>query len=279
MKKLLVVISAVAVLTATASEQVVLHDVHREGEDRDTLSYTYQTLELSPAIPYKLVTKVKVTTGNPGERTVKFASFTNDVTEINATVTKTIDISSLFGDGVYPDGDISLSLIGADATPVGTVLDFMGSTIPQGYLLCNGQEVSRTTYARLFAVIGTLYGSGNGSTTFNVPDFRDRVSQGADVYPLGTSIAAGLPNIKGVASQGAHATGPGSVTRTGAFSGSGTQTVSGWYDLYEGRTCITGWNFDAANGEWHGSSYRNDVYGKSDTVQPAAIAVSKMIKY
>lgn len=66
----------------------------------------------------------------------------------------------------------------ADA-PIGTILSFGGSTIPSGYLLCNGQAVSRTNYAELFTVIGTAFGSGDGSTTFNVPDLRESVPKGA----------------------------------------------------------------------------------------------------
>ena len=61
----------------------------------------------------------------------------------------------------------------------GMIQMFAGSTAPTGWLLCNGQAVSRTTYKELFAVIGTTFGTGNGSTTFNVPDFRDRFPVGA----------------------------------------------------------------------------------------------------
>lgn len=67
-------------------------------------------------------------------------------------------------------------LSGGQATPVGTVNSYAGSTAPDGWLLCNGQAVDRTTYAALFAVIGTTYGSGNGSTTFNVPNLTNRVT-------------------------------------------------------------------------------------------------------
>lgn len=67
-----------------------------------------------------------------------------------------------------------------DYVPTGTVLPFAGSTAPTDFLLCYGQAVSRTTYAALFAAIGTTYGSGNGSTTFNVPDLRGRVVAGLD---------------------------------------------------------------------------------------------------
>ena len=60
----------------------------------------------------------------------------------------------------------------------GQIIMYAGSTAPTGWLLCNGQAVSRTTYATLFTIIGTTYGPGDGSTTFNVPDFRDRVGVG-----------------------------------------------------------------------------------------------------
>jgi microcystin-dependent protein len=68
----------------------------------------------------------------------------------------------------------------AVATPVGAVMDYAGSSAPSGWLLCYGQAVSRTTYADLFAAIGTTYGVGDGSTTFNVPDLRGRVTAGKD---------------------------------------------------------------------------------------------------
>lgn len=64
--------------------------------------------------------------------------------------------------------------------PVGAQLPFGGSTPPEGWLLCDGSAVSRTDYADLFAVIGTSYGEGDGSTTFNLPDKRGRVSVGRD---------------------------------------------------------------------------------------------------
>ena len=58
---------------------------------------------------------------------------------------------------------------------VGTIKPWGKATAPDGYLLCDGSAVSRSTYADLFAVIGTTYGAGNGSTTFNLPDLRGRV--------------------------------------------------------------------------------------------------------
>jgi len=61
------------------------------------------------------------------------------------------------------------------AEPAGIVMPFAGSVAPEGYLLCDGSAVSRTDYATLFEVIGTTYGAGDGSTTFNVPDLSGRV--------------------------------------------------------------------------------------------------------
>ena len=63
-------------------------------------------------------------------------------------------------------------------TPVGSISLFAGTTAPNGWLICDGSAVSRTTYANLFSVIGTTYGTGDGSTTFNIPDLQGRVPVG-----------------------------------------------------------------------------------------------------
>lgn len=68
----------------------------------------------------------------------------------------------------------------ADQTPVGSVTMFAGATAPSGFLLCAGQAVSRSTYAALFAVVGTSYGSGDGTSTFNVPNLKTRTPVGLD---------------------------------------------------------------------------------------------------
>lgn len=68
------------------------------------------------------------------------------------------------------------------SAPSGTIVFFAGTSAPTGYLLCDGSAVSRTTYGALFAVIDSTYGSGDGSTTFNLPDLRQR-------FPLGKSAS------------------------------------------------------------------------------------------
>jgi microcystin-dependent protein len=87
-------------------------------------------------------------------------------------------------DNSYPDGTeyetIATKGYVDDSLPVGTILPYAGAAAPTGYLLCNGQAVSRTvTYDLLFAVVSTTYGVGDGATTFNVPDLSGRAPIGA----------------------------------------------------------------------------------------------------
>ena len=65
-----------------------------------------------------------------------------------------------------------------DANPLGIIIAYGGTTAPTGWLMCDGTAYSRTEYADLFAVIGTAFGSGDGSTTFNVPDLREATTKG-----------------------------------------------------------------------------------------------------
>lgn len=85
---------------------------------------------------------------------------------------------------VSPEAAILAALQNFEATlggvKIGSMVAFGGITAPAGWLLCFGQAVSRTTYALLFAIIGTAYGVGDGTTTFNLPDRRGRVSIGKD---------------------------------------------------------------------------------------------------
>lgn len=75
---------------------------------------------------------------------------------------------------------LAAAIAAITAIPVGTVLDYTGLTAPTGYIFPYGQAISRTTYATYFALVGTTYGVGNGTTTFNVPDLRGRVVAGQD---------------------------------------------------------------------------------------------------
>ena len=82
------------------------------------------------------------------------------------------------------------------AMPYGTVSPYGAATAPTNWLLCGGQQVSRTTYSGLYAAIGTTYGSGDGSTTFNVPDLRGRIPFGVD--NMGGSAANRITAASGI---------------------------------------------------------------------------------
>lgn len=69
---------------------------------------------------------------------------------------------------------------GGGSLKIGTIIPYAGDTLPTGYLYCDGSAISRTTYSDLFSVIGTTYGNGNGTTTFNLPNLKGRVPVGYD---------------------------------------------------------------------------------------------------
>lgn len=85
--------------------------------------------------------------------------------------------------------------------PVGVIAPYSGSVVPDGFLACAGQAVSRTTYAALWAVIGAIYGAGDGSTTFNLPDLRGRVPAGKDDMggTAANRLTAGGAGVNGAA--------------------------------------------------------------------------------
>lgn len=85
----------------------------------------------------------------------------------------------------------------AAAIPVGTMLPFAGTAAPSGYLVCNGAAVSRTTYAALFAAIGTTYGAGDLVTSFNIPDARGRVLVGVGTGDASDATAWTLGQKRG----------------------------------------------------------------------------------
>ena len=93
--------------------------------------------------------------------------------------------------------------------PTGTVQSFAGVTVPDGWLLCDGSAVSRTTYSALFGVVSTLHGEGDAVTTFHLPDYRGRFLRGAD--NMGTGAAGRDPGGRTNANAGGNVDGVGSV--------------------------------------------------------------------
>jgi microcystin-dependent protein len=100
-------------------------------------------------------------------------------TDLNALMTR-LDRKAVNAGSAAAEAAEAAAAAALLAPPVGMLADFAGSSAPSLWLLCYGQAVSRTTYAALFTVVGIAFGSGDGSTTFNVPDMRGRVAIGKD---------------------------------------------------------------------------------------------------
>lgn len=140
------------------------------------------------------------------------------------------------------------------------------ATLPENCIWLEGAEISRTTYSTLFGIYGTTYGAGDGSTTFNLPDCRNRVLWGSDSAGY---LGAGLPNITG--NLNGHIWN--NNQSDGAFS-----TTKSIYAFKQGGTSNnapgvynTTWNLDA--------SRSSSVYGNSETVQPPAIKCRVYTRY
>ncbi len=156
--------------------------------------------------------------------------------------------------------------------PSGVVIPFAGSTAPQGYLLCDGSEVSRTDYPYLFNTIGTTYGEGDGSTTFNLPNLQDKFVQGAsDTNTIGTVKTAGLPNITGSFTILGNSNGGAWGTGNGAFNNISSGSSRYFDSSSKGGTSTGGYSFNA--------SRSSSIYGNSDTVQPPSVVMNYIIKY
>ena len=151
----------------------------------------------------------------------------------------------------------------ANTVPTGTILPFAGTTVPTGFLLCNGALVSRTTYAALYAAIGTKWGSGDGSTTFKLPDLRKRHLEGVNTASeVGGYLQAGLPNITGTFyARNDDGAPSGAFSRVAGWSGGFQAGGYGNHDKY---------TLDASDG--------SAAYGASSTVTPPSAQVLYIIK-
>lgn len=153
-------------------------------------SYTYNSVTgawkgSGPAATVAIVSPVKPTTANPGDLWVNTAT----------------GIAFVY----YNDGNTSqwMELLSSavpsvnEIMPYGTIVQTARSTAPSGWLLCQGQLVSRSTYAGLFAAIGTTYGAGDGSTTFAIPNLQG-------VVPVGKSSSGTFATLGGTGGAETH---------------------------------------------------------------------------
>ena len=118
------------------------------------------------------------------------------------------------------DGNLIVEDPNLAVVPIATVQMYAGATAPSGWLLCDGAQVSRLTYKALFDIVGTTYGVGDGSTTFNIPDTRGRFALSKAASGTGNTLASTGGAIDHTHSIGSH-------SHTISSGGGHTHTVSG----------------------------------------------------
>ena len=171
----------------------------------------------------------------------------------------TVNVNGVKAGEYNGDADKTINITVSEGAQPGDYKMIAGATIPVGWLLCNGASVYRTTNAKLFAAIGTRYGSGNGSTTFNLPNFNGRHVLGTtNTGNLGSYVSAGLPDITGTVQIGGY------PLMTTAHKGAFYAASQGNADTHcqDANRTTTVLGFSASNS--------NGIYGNSSTVKVPA---------
>ena len=179
------------------------------------------------------------------------------------------------------------------SVPTGTILPFGGVNAPEGFLICDGSAISRTTYSKLFNVIGESYGSGDGNSTFNIPNYNDRVPQGG----IAGYKEAGLPNPNIDILLRADSTSADSLAVADNYSKYGTDGVTYFTAVDTSGYSQWGRNYFTNSGSTDefmvsvekiglartgaplALDIRNTIYNNSTTVQPPACLSKFIIKY
>lgn len=181
-------------------------------------------------------------------------------------LTASLKVRNTANDGWEEVALLAAQPISAVLGLTGAVMPFAMASAPTGWLVCDGSAVSRTTYADLFAAIGTSYGTGDGSTTFNLPDLRGEFVRGWD------NGAGNDPDAASRTDRGDGTTGDNVGTKQGDEFESHTHVQNGW-----GNGTGTG-SFNASTGE---GTQRNvqptDARGGNET-RPRNIALHYCIK-
>ena len=163
----------------------------------------------------------------------------------------------------------------------GTIEMYAGQNAPAGWLICDGSAISRTTYSKLFEIIGQTYGTGDGSTTFNLPDMRGRtpIGVGTGTYTGATAHALGITggaqthtlDITQIPSHAGHL-----PSNSGSLSGYGTAAKKylGQSTMLEYGSAGRGWN---VNGGEITPAGINTGGGQAHNNMPPYIAITYII--
>jgi len=178
------------------------------------------------------------------------------------------------------------NLTGIEGIPTGTITPWSQSTAPTGFLECAGAAVSRSTYAALFAVIGTTYGAGDGSTTFNLPNLTDRVAvhksnNKAFASTGGANTVANTGNVAGstanatlsTAQLASHSHGISNLKNSAAYTG-GQKAVNPTQ-----TSPSAGLNSDASgSGQGHAHNMSANFAGDANSVLQPYLTLMYIIK-
>lgn len=184
----------------------------------------------------------------------------NDLSQLDKSIKNQIGVGiDNLRDALQKSIDDISAKVAQRGIPTGTILPFDLDSAPDEFWIpCDGRAVSRSTYSALFSCIGTRHGSGNGETTFNVPNLVGRVLWGAN-SGIGGLLDAGLPNITG---------------RVGNFNGYASQATAygAFFDKGNGGFVgIKHGSWDNAHEVFFDASRSSGIYGRSGTVQPPAM--------
>lgn len=166
-----------------------------------------------------------------------------------------------------------------ESCPIGTIIMFAGKNPPENWLFCDGSAISRTEYQNLYKIIGDIYGSGDGKSTFNLPNFSDLFPQGkSNNENLGKIREAGLPEISGTF-----------INNWRDWNGNlSLSNPTGCFHIYNDNEKKSSYPQIQPSNEgsyYHDRSWifkasaSNNIYGRSKTVQPKSILINFIIKY
>ena len=168
------------------------------------------------------------------------------------------------------DGGNITGLVGVDT---GTIIPWATASAPSGYLACDGSAVSRTTYSALFAVIGTTYGVGDGSSTFNLPNLTDKI-------PVGKSNTKALASTGGADNANISSVSVDNNTISQTNMPSHSHTVAGGSDRNTGNSgnqCPTR-NSSSASNTGGGSGHSHSINAATVSILQPFIEINYVIK-
>lgn len=259
------------------------------------LIYTYLAGTTTPLVSYTSSTGL---TAHPNPIVLDSAGRINEVWIPEGTNSKFVLQTStnvLIGtyDSLFPIASLPVSIynggtgattaegarinlgLGTFLVPTGSIVMWPSSVIPSDWKLCNGDALSRTTFATLFSLIGTTFGVGDGTTTFNLPNYKDRMPYGADTYAIGaTGGSANAVLVSHTHTATSNVTDPG---HTHAFTtGNGNVDHTHLIDTYIGVNSSGGATGYAGNnsGGGAGASESTQASGSAHTHSGTTAAIT-----